>query len=56
MEGIGLPVSRHWQYTAVFQYVAEGDTEPDPDEPPPTEGEWIIKRQTENRIVLVRKQ
>jgi hypothetical protein len=41
------------QFTAVWQWKIEGDTpDPTPD-PTPEGGEWVIKRQTKDRIVLV---
>ncbi len=53
ISGMGLPLRRHVQFTVVWQWKTEG-TEPPPP-PPPAEGEWVIKRQTADRIVLVRK-
>ena len=52
VRGMGLPLRRHVQYTFTFQLQTEGD-EPEP--PTPETGEWIIKKQTPTRIVLVKR-
>jgi hypothetical protein len=54
LSGMGLPLRRHVQFTAVWQWKIEGN-EPDPTPDPTPGGEWVIKRQTADRIVLVRR-